>query len=153
MKGKDPQGVECLHPLSESDFEKDLGVLVDKDLNFKNHVAYITANANKILGVIRRTFDHLTPETFISLYKSLVRPTLEYGHSVWQPRHKTLCADIEDVQRRATRLIGSFEEHSYPDRLRALKLPSLEHRRTRGDMIDTYKNMSTGYMTQIDLFS
>ncbi|XP_076451264.1 uncharacterized protein B0403.1-like [Babylonia areolata] len=147
MRGRDPLGVECTHWLEESDVQRDLGVLVDKDLSFKNHVAHATAKANKVLGVIRRSFDHLTPETFVSLYKSLVRPVIEYGHSVWQPRHKTLRTDIEDVQRRATRLIGSLKQLSYPERLASLRLPSLEHRRTRGDMIDVYKYVHGIYDT------
>ncbi|XP_076441119.1 uncharacterized protein LOC143280368 [Babylonia areolata] len=147
MKGRDPQGVECTPWLKESDVERDLGVLVDKDLSFKNHVGHTTAKANRTLGIFRGTFDHLTPKTFVSLYKSLVRPALEYSHSVWQPRHRTLCTDLEDVQRQATRLIGSLKELPYPEHLASLKLPSLKHRRKRGDMIDVYKYVHRIYDT------
>ncbi|XP_018024129.1 uncharacterized protein LOC108679901 [Hyalella azteca] len=70
---------------------------------------------------------------------------LEYGHSVWQPRHKTLCSDLEDVQRRATKLIASLKDKPYPERLTSLGLPSLEHRRPRGDMIDAFKYVHGAY--------
>jgi hypothetical protein len=133
--------------LRESEAEKDLGVMVDKDLSFKSHVAQATAKATKIVGIIRRTFDFLTPEVFVQLYKSLVRPVLEYGHSVWQPRHKNLCIELEDVQRRATKLIGSLKDKPYPERLAELNLPSLEHRRARGDLIDVYKYVHGLYDT------
>ena len=125
--------------LKTSKAEKDLGVVVDSQLNFKDHVSQATAKANKVLGIIRRSFNHLTEHTFVQLYKALVRPILEYGHSVWQPPQKTLQREIEDVQRRATKLIGTLKDRPYPERLSALKLPSLEHRRRRGDMIDLYK--------------
>ncbi|KAL8561621.1 hypothetical protein ACOMHN_001353 [Nucella lapillus] len=82
---------------------------------------------------------------FVQLFKGLVRPILEYGHSVWQPCQKTLCSDIEDVQRRATRLLGSLKNKPYPERLRALKLPTLEHRRLRGDMVEVFKYLHGCY--------
>nr|XP_054752847.1 uncharacterized protein LOC129258630 [Lytechinus pictus] len=47
--------------------------------------------------------------------------------------------EIEKVQRRATKLIPSLAMLDYGDRLRALKLPSLQYRMRRGDMIQTYK--------------
>jgi hypothetical protein len=127
--------------------ERDLGVIVDSKLTFKDHVAQATAKANRTLGVIRRSFDYLNEATFVQLYKSLVRPILEYGHSVWQPQQKGLQSDVEDVQRRATKLIASLKNKPYPERLAALELPSLEHRRMRGDMIDLYKYMQGIYKT------
>ena len=152
MKGTDADGQENRHALAMSEAEKDLGVVIDRKLTFKNHVAQATAKANRTLGVIRRSFDHLTDHTFVQLYKTLVRPMLEYGHSVWQPSHKTLQQDVEDVQRRATKLIGKLKDKPYPERLATLKLPSLEHRRRRGDMIDLYKYMTGLYDTTRPVF-
>ena len=129
-------------------FAKDLGVLVDDQLTFKEHIATATAKANRVLGVIRRSFQHLEIDTFIDLYKSMVRPILEYGHSVWQPHLRGLRRDLEDVQRRATRIVANLRQLTYPQRLEALQLPSLEHRRRRGDMIDTYKYMQGIYDTK-----
>ena len=131
--------------LAETESEKDLGVVIDNKLTFCEHVAQSTMKANRVVGLIWRTFDHLKEEMFIQLFKSLVRPILEYGHCIWQPYHKTLCSDIEDVQRRATRLLGSLKNKSYPERLRVLRLPTLEHRRLRGDMIEVYKYLHGHY--------
>eukprot|EP00745_Piridium_sociabile_P043063 TRINITY_DN87471_c0_g3_i3.p1 TRINITY_DN87471_c0_g3~~TRINITY_DN87471_c0_g3_i3.p1 ORF type:complete len:950 (+),score=231.72 TRINITY_DN87471_c0_g3_i3:692-3541(+) len=153
MKGHDAQGKQTVVELAESEVEKDLGVLIDKGLTFKNHINQASAKANRVLGVIRRSFDFLTPAVFIQLYKSLVRPILEYGHTAWQPRHKTLCSELEDVQRRATKLIAPLKEKPYPERLAALNLPSLEHRRLRGDMIDMYKYTHGMYLTSRPQFN
>ena len=140
MRGK-KNGKEYSIELEEHATEKDLGVFIDNQLSFKEHVAKVTAKANRVVGVIRRTFDYLDDDLFVNLFKSLVRPILEYGHSVYQPHLKSLCSDIEDVQRRATKLLPSVRDMPYPERLRHLGLPSLEHRRNRGDMIDMYKYM------------
>lgn len=139
MPVKEADGSTVRLTLTETVAEKDLGVWIDNNLKFGPHIAHATTKANRVVGLIRRTFDYLNEEMFVQLYKSLVRPLLEYGHCVWQPYHKTLCSDIEDVQRRATRLLGNLKEKSYPERLRTLRLPTLEHRRLRGDMIEVFK--------------
>ena len=82
------------------------------------------------------------------LFKGMIRPLLEYGHCVWQPCEKGLCSEIENVQRRATRMLSHLQELPYPERLKKLKLPSLEHRRLRGDMIETYKYLNGLYDTE-----
>ena len=119
-------------------------------LSFKDHIAQQTAKANKIVGliVIRRSFDHLSEKMFVILYKSLVRPILEYGHSIWQPSEKGLCCDIEKVQKRAIKMLGHLKDKPYCERLKKLKLPSLEFRRLRGDMIETYKFLHGHYDTE-----
>ena len=89
----------------------------------------------------------------MQLFKSLVRPILEYGNAAWQPRSKALCQEIENVQRRATKLLGNLREKTYPERLRALKLPSLEHRRKRGDLIELYKYVHGLYKTERPCFT
>ena len=47
---------------------------------------------------------------------------------------------VEKVQMRATKLIDGFSNVEYSDRLRKLNLPTLTHRRTRGDLIELYKH-------------
>ena len=73
------------------------------------------------------------------LFKSLVRPHLEYGNVVWGPHFKEDMKSVERVQRRATKLISCIKDYTYEERLRILELPSLMHRRRRGDMIYAYK--------------
>lgn len=119
--------------------EKDLGVTFDTDFLFDQHIANIINKANQRIGIIKRTFHCLDKDIFLQLYKSLVRPILEYGNIIWFPRLKRQSADIERVQRRATKLIYSIKDLSYENRLRYLNLPSLKARRFRGDLIQTYK--------------
>ena len=68
--------------LKSSTVEKDLGVLVDNKLKFDKHVAHITSKANRLVGLIRRSFNFLDAQNFKLLYNGIVRPTLEYGQVV-----------------------------------------------------------------------
>ena len=139
MKGKSNHGEECTVQLKESEREKDLGIIVDRDLTFKDHITQAANTARSIVGVIRRTFDYIDNSLFLQLYKSLVRPKLEYGHILWNTSIKHLQQELENVQRAATRLVPNLKDKDYPERLKALKLPSLEHRRRRGDLIEAFK--------------
>ena len=123
--------------------EKDLGIVIDQGLKFHSQAAKASSKANQVLGVIRKAFDNLDHETLPLLYKSLVRPLLEYGNPIWGPFYKTDQIMLEQVQRRATRLIPSIRHLTYEERLRHLKIPSLMYRRRRCDMIWMY-NLITG---------
>ena len=119
--------------------EKDLGILFDEYLNFDKHIQKVINKANQMLGIIKRTFTRLDKETFLLLYKSLVRPHLEYGNIVWYPYLIRQSRSIEKVQRRATKAVRGCKELSYAERLRLLNLHSLKGRRIRGDIIQMYK--------------
>ena len=77
MNSKDKDGNPIRVKLKEVQAEKDLGVTIDKVLSFKRHVKLATSKANRVIGVIRRSFDYLTPAIFVQLFKGLVRPLLE----------------------------------------------------------------------------
>ena len=93
-------------------------------------------------------------ETFCLLYKALVRPHLEYACSVWNPYKKKMIEELENVQRRATKLVPGLSNLPYEERLKKLDLPTLKFRRMRGDMIEVYKITSGKYDTSVckDLF-
>jgi hypothetical protein len=80
-------------------------------------------------------------QVIVTLYKSLVRPHLEYANSVWSPLLERDSDALEAIQRRATRLVGAVSHLSYHERMRELKLPTLKHRRRRGDMLMMYRLM------------
>ena len=136
---------EGMVPLENVNAEKDLGILTDNELTFKAHMAEKIQKANRIVGLIRRSFHFLDTEMFSTLYKSLVRPILEYGSPVWSPEAKGSIIDVENVQRRATKLVDSLSNLSYEERMKILNLPSLEYRRVRGRMIETYKILHNYY--------
>ena len=97
-----------------------------------------------MLAVIRRSFALINQSTLPLLFKSLVRPHLEYGNLVWGPFNRADQKAVERVQRRATRLVTSIRHLKYQSRLCLLNLPSLYYRRRRGDMIHVYQMLTGG---------
>ena len=63
--------------------EKDLGVIIDNQMKYHQHVSFATSKAMRMVGVIRKTFCSIPIETFLSLYNKLVRPHMEYGNVIW----------------------------------------------------------------------
>ena len=126
-------------PVRPTDVQKDLGVMITSDLKFSRQCLEAERRANKILGYIKRQFRYRNRVTVLSLYNSLVRPLLEYAVQFWSP---TLRADInrlERVQARATKLVPEIRFKGYARRLEDLGLFTLEQRRMRGQLIETYK--------------
>ena len=116
--------------------------MIDDKLRFHVHAASATKKANQMLGVIKRTYVTRDANTISTLYKSMVRPHLEYGNAIWGPCYIGDLKLVEGVQRRATKLIPNLYDKPYQERLRELRLPSMEYRRKRGDMIQCYKIMN-----------
>ena len=131
---------------------KDLGIVVDHSLKFHLQTNTVIRKANQLLSVIKRSFSYLDSQTFLLLYKTMVRPILEYCNTVWGPHYKMDQDAIENVQRQATRLVKEINHMNYEQRLQYLKLPSY-YRRRQGDMIMTYKILTKRINIDPPIFS
>ena len=127
------------HMLKKVETEKDLGVIMSHDLKPHANIEHHVKKANKMLGIIRRTFKYLNEDSFLALYKAYVRPHLEYCQQVSYPYLQKDADELENVQRRATKLVNTIRHLDYEDRLKKLNLFTLKQRRARGDMIMVYK--------------
>ena len=125
--------------LKKIDMEKDVGVTFSKDLKFNEHINNIVNKANQITGIIKRSFTFMDCDLFNKLFKTTVRPHLEYANVIWHPAFKGQSVRLENVQRRATKMIHDLKDMTYHERLQKLKLPSIKYRQLRGDLIQTYK--------------
>jgi len=125
--------------LRKSEGEKDLGIIVNKDMKFSGQVSSAVKKANRTVGMIRRNFQYLNCTMFQTLYSTLVRPHLEYAVAVWSPFQLGHKAALENVQRRATKMIKELKGKTYEERLEVLDLMTTDYRRIRGDMILTFK--------------
>uniref|UniRef100_A0A8C8SCV0 Reverse transcriptase domain-containing protein n=1 Tax=Pelusios castaneus TaxID=367368 RepID=A0A8C8SCV0_9SAUR len=128
--------------LATTSQEKDLGVIVDSSLKMSVQCAEAVKKANRMLGIIKKGIENKTANVLLPLYKSMVRPHLEYCVQMWSPHLKKDILALEKVQKRATKMIRGLESASYEERLKRLGLFSLEKRRLRGDMIEVYKIMT-----------
>ena len=75
----------------------------------------------------------------IQLYKSVVRPHLEYCAQAWRPYLTQDIEMLENVQHRATKMVYGFNDLTYEQRLRRLGITTFETRRLRGDLIEVFK--------------
>ena len=87
-----------------------------------------------MLVIIKNSFAVLNIFTLPLLFKALVRPLLEYGNVIWGPQYKLDQQVLKKVLRRATKLLPQLK-----GRPKALKLPSLQYIKQKGNMIETFK--------------
>jgi hypothetical protein len=125
--------------ITQSTEEKNLSITLDEKLKFQIHSNNQTKKANQRLGMIKRSFTYMDKNMITTLYKSIVRPHLEYGSNIWSVMNKEEAIQIENVQRRATKLVKHIQHLSYSDRSRYLGLPSLQYRSLRSDMVETFR--------------
>ena len=109
---------------------KVLGLILQNDLKWNEHIAISVNKASKrlhILRVLRR--GSIPPHDLVIIYYALIRSTLEYYCIVWHcnlPRY--LSEEIEKIQKRALRII--LQNRSYNEALTSLQCPRLDNRRT-----------------------
>ena len=77
--------------------EKGLGVIIDQNLTFRDHFTSKVNIANRNVDIIFRTFTYIDQEMCLNLYKSIIRPHLEYATPVWSPLYKKDKIIIENV--------------------------------------------------------
>ena len=130
--------------LNTTSKEKDLGLTISADMKVSEQCGIAAAKGNQILGLIRRNIVYKEKELIIPLYKTIVRPHLEYCIQAWRPYRKKDIDMLERVQRRATNMIPKLRNISYEMRLKECGLTTLETRRLRGDQIEVFKILN-GY--------
>lgn len=129
---------------------RDLGVICDKELNFRSHIDNIINRANSALGFVKHwSKEFSNPYVTKSLYFTFVRPILEYASQVWSPYYNTHSLRIEAVQRRfirfALRGLPWSDPNNLPpymDRLRLINVQSLEIRRKIADTLFVHQLLS-----------
>ena len=129
----------CGNIISSTQHVKDLGVLVSDDATFQTHIAGSVRTGTRYAGWVLRTFKTRSAVPMMKLFKSVVLPQLEYCCQLWSPLAVGTVRELEAVQRSYTSKIASLSHLNYWERLKALKLFSLERRRERYLIVYTYK--------------
>ena len=100
------------------------------------------AKANKTIAWVSRNIICKDKSVMLLIYKSLIRPHLEYAVQCWAPSPRFgnwgIILELEKVQRKFTRLINDIGTLTYGERLKSLTLTTLAERRMRGDLIEKH---------------
>ena len=125
--------------LETTEEERDLGVIMSRKLKPGPQCAKAARTAQMVLGQISRAFHYRDKYVFMRLYKTYVRPHLEFAGQAWAPWTAADKDILENVQRRAVRMASGLKAADYEGRLKELGMISLEERRHQADMLYIYK--------------
>jgi ribonucleases P/MRP protein subunit RPP40 len=115
--------------LDKTKEEMDIGVTITDNLKPAAQCARAARTAQAVLGQITRAFHYRDKVVFMQLYKQYVRPHLEFAVQAWSPWHQADKDTLEKVQGRAVAMVAGLRSREYEDRLKELKLTTLEERR------------------------
>ena len=132
---------------------KDLGVYLTNDLSWSVQVNESVRSANKMANWVLSVFADRSENVMLTLFKSLVRSRLEYSCPVWNPSLTGDIKKLESTQRAFTRHISGCQGLSYWERLKKLRLMSLQRRRERYIIIHVWKTLQGLVPNDLDIVS
>ena len=133
---------------------KYLGVHLSSDLSWSNHTQHVCVKAKKLIGLIYRNFyNHIPQNMLLKLYKSLVRPHLEYAAAIWCPHLQCDKKLLERVEKFALRMVTKCWDLSYLELLDITGVLSLERRRDVARLCLLYKIVNCLCFFDLNVFS
>ena len=138
-------------PVVCSSCQKHLGLYLDEKLNFYNHIKETNSKANKVIDILRKLYNVLPRNSLITIYKSFVRPHLDYGAIIFdQPENESFCKKIESVQYNAAlAIIGAIQGTSSEKLYKELGLETLKSRRWLKNLCCFYKIKNRGILSYL----
>ena len=114
--------------VTQSIYQKHLGLILDFKLAFENHVNMVTTKINKTIGLLRKLQNLLPRTALIKIYKAFVRPHLDYGDILYdQAFNLSFQQKLESIQYRACLAItGAIQGTSREKIYQELGLESLQ---------------------------
>ena len=140
-------------PLNEEECIKYLGVMIDHNLRWKNHINYLSKKITRSLGLLSKIRYFVDFNTLINLYYTFIYSFLTYGLIVWGNTYQSILNPLLILQKRALRIItfSSFQEHSTPlfKYTKILKLCDLIHLHIAIFMYKFHANLLPSTFNQI----
>ena len=127
--------------LSVTEEERDLGTWTDCSLKPHLQCTKAANGANRVLGLILKSFHYRTKQSLVPLFKTLVRPKLEFAAASWNPWHEGDIERLRKVQKRLIRSLSNVRGATYEEKLKDAGLTTLKARRERGDLIEAFKTI------------
>ena len=84
---------------------KVLGILLDEDLSWKEHLKYTENKVAKNIGLIYKAKPYLNKDSLLAIYFSYIHSYINYANLVQGTTHRTYLRKINSQQKHALRLI------------------------------------------------
>ena len=129
-------------PIPKTNHVKDLGLIISSDLKWNTYVSQISLKANRLSHLIFKTFSSKNLNLYKNIFKTYIRPILEYNANIWTSTSISNIKIIENTQRKFTKIVSkklNIKFDSYKHRLEIWNLETLEYRRLKLDLILLYK--------------
>jgi hypothetical protein len=117
----------------------DLGIHLSSNCSFDHHINLMVKRCTRLTGWILRTFSTRDRATMLTLFRALVLSRIDYGCQLWSPYKSMHIVAIEKIQKNFSKRIAGYQSLSYSDRLKSLRLFSLQRRRERYMIIYVWK--------------
>lgn len=137
---------------------RDLGVILDSELNFVSHTEYITKKAHSVLSFVRRiSRNNFGTDVSKLLYMSLVRSNMEFASTIWTPYQSKYKKSVESVQKQAimflngdyiSRSDNNYKLAPYSERCKKLDLTSLIRRRINMQVLFIHKILQSKFISE-----
>ena len=127
--------------VSQTSSQKHLGIILDQKLTFEEHLKNVYTKTTKTLNLLRKLQNLLPRSALITLYKSFVRPHLDYGDIIYEESYNASFHErLESIQYNASLAItGAIKGTSKEKLYNELGLESLQYRRWYRKLCHFYK--------------
>ena len=117
--------------VEKASHHKHLGVLLDENLNCKQHIDNTILKINKSISLFKKLRHSLPWKFLMAIYKTFLRSLLDYGNIIYdQPQNESFCKKLESVQYMAAlEITGAIQGASRKKIYQELGLESLKSRR------------------------
>ena len=125
--------------IEEKEVLRDLGILMNNEATFDDHIMKVCKTVKQKAGWILRTFRTRKPTVMKQLWKQLVQPHVDYCSQLYMPINGGKLSELENLQRNFTNRIPSVKSQDYWSRLKSLQMLSQQRRLERYRIIYVWK--------------
>ena len=97
----------------QTDSIKFLGIIIDKNLNFKQHITVMSSKLSKSVGLLHRLKHYLPEEIMKKLYYSLIHPYLNYGIESWHGASQSAVSGVHVLQKKVIRAVFNLDFNAH----------------------------------------
>ena len=142
-----PLTIEDNFSLSRVDVFKYLGVNFSSDFSWTKHITSTCNKSRKLIGMLHRSFyKYSKPDSTSKLYKSLIRPHLEYASAVWSPHLAKDIKLLEDTQKFALKVCTKKWDENYETLLNHVQHKNASYASEHSQTLPTLQDYIRGHI-------